>query len=358
MVEKIQDLLEKQGYLPIESNVPFVKLYVRYELSLAKVIQLLDCTEDVPLTVEQYAVFCEKSKEHIREGGYESIDFLTLVVTPFLNEVKKFILNDDHCWIVNSNTMSVIVYDNEPAEFYGLRNLIEAESIAKEPESEVYYESNTSRGYTGYYDNTPRQTKSLAQEFTPVNTAMVIFNVIVFFAMTIAGSTEDIEFMLDHGAMFVPAVLEDGQIYRFITCMFIHFGFMHLAGNMVVLLFLGDNVERAVGKIKFLLIYILGGIFGSIGSFTYALVRNPGIVSAGASGAIFAIIGALLWLVIRNKGQLEDMTTLRMCVLIAYALYNGFTSENVDMAAHLFGFLGGFLIAVLLYRKNDRSLAV
>ncbi|MBR1909867.1 MAG: rhomboid family intramembrane serine protease [Lachnospiraceae bacterium] len=187
---------------------------------------------------------------------------------------------------------------------------------------------------------------------------MVIFNVIVFFVMTFAGSTEDIEFMLDHGAMFVPAILEDGQIYRFITCIFIHFGFMHLAGNMVVLLFLGDNVERATGKLKFLLIYLLGGIFGSIGSFTYALVYNPGIVSAGASGAIFAVIGALLWLVIRNKGRLEDMTTLRMCVLIAYALYNGFTSENVDMAAHLFGFLGGFLIAVLLYRKNDRSLAV
>ncbi len=358
MVEKIQNLLEKQGYLPIESNVPFVKLYVRYEMSFAKVIQLLDCTEEVPLTVEQYTVFCDKSKEHIREMGYESIDFLTLIVTPFLNEAKKFILNDNHCWIVNSGTMTVIVYDNEPDEFYGLRRAIESESIAKEPESEVYYERNASRGYTGYYDNTPRQTKSFAQEFTPVNTAMVIFNVIVFFAMTFAGSTEDIEFMLNHGAMFVPAILEDGQIYRFITCIFIHFGFMHLAGNMVVLLFLGDNVERATGKLKFLLIYLLGGIFGSIGSFTYALVYNPGIVSAGASGAIFAVIGALLWLVIRNKGRLEDMTTLRMCVLIAYALYNGFTSENVDMAAHLFGFLGGFLIAVLLYRKNDRSLAV
>ena len=65
MVEKIQNLLEKQGYLPIESNVPFVKLYVRYEMSYAKVIQLLDCTEEVPLTVEQYTVFCDKSKEHI-----------------------------------------------------------------------------------------------------------------------------------------------------------------------------------------------------------------------------------------------------------------------------------------------------
>ena len=94
-------------------------------------------------------------------------------------------------------------------------------------------------------------------------------------------------------------------------------------------------------------------MFGSIGSFAFAMFYNPGIVSAGASGAIFALIGALLWLVIRNKGQLEDMTTLKMCVLIAYALYNGITSKNVDMAAHLFGLLGGFLAAIALYRKGS-----
>ena len=355
MVEKIQGLLEKQGYLKIESNVPFVKLFVQYEISSAIVIQVLDCIEDIPLTVDQYTVFCSKSKEHIRERGYEMIEFLTLIVTPDINEARKFVLSDDHCWIVNSETMSVIIYDNEPDDFYGLKELIESGSIADDAESEVYYERTSGTGYAGYYDGSPRQTKSLAEEFTPVNTALVILNVIVFFIMSFAGSTEDIDFMMEHGAMFVPYVLEKGEYYRFFTCMFIHFGFMHLAGNMVVLLFLGDNVERAVGGVKFVMIYLFGGLIGSIGSFAYALIYNPKIVSAGASGAIFAMIGALLWLVIRNRGRLEDMTLLRMCVLIAYALYNGITSENVDMAAHLFGLLGGFLVAVLMYRKKDRS---
>ena len=352
MVEKLQALLENQGYLKIESNVPFVILYVQYEISSARVVQVLDCTEEVPITVDQYSVFCAKSKEHIRDRGYETIDFLTLVVTPFVDEAKKFVVADDRCWIVNSHTMAVIIYDNEPDDFYGLRGVIEAgppapdviaaDVIAAEPSSEVYYQQSSSGG----------------REFTPVNTALVVINVIVFFAMTFIGPTEDVEFMLNHGAMFVPAVLEKGEYYRFFTCMFLHFGFMHLAGNMVVLLFLGDNVERAVGKFRFVLIYLLGGLFGSVGSFVYAFIYNPGIVSAGASGAIFALIGALLWLVIRNKGRLEDMTTLRMCVLIAYALYNGITSENVDMAAHLFGLFGGFLAAVILYRKNgNRSIA-
>ena len=354
MIDKIQSLLEKQGYLKIESNVPFVKLFVQYEMSSAKVIQVLDCVDEIPLTTEQYIVFCDKSKEHIRERGYESIDFLTLIVTPWVSEARKFVINDDHCWIVNSNTMALILYDNEPDDFYGLRQAIESEvaPLNQEPGPDREY---TGAGYSGYYDDNPRQEKSFSQEFTPVNTALVLINVVVFFVMSFYGSTEDVEFMLGHGAMFAPAVLEDGQIYRFFTCMFLHFGFMHLAGNMVVLMFLGDNVERAVGKLKYILMYLLGGMFGSLGSFLYALLYNRGIVSAGASGAIFAMIGALLWLVIRNKGKLEDMTTLRMCVLIAYALYNGITSENVDMAAHIFGLIGGFLAAVLLYRKNDRS---
>ncbi len=355
MVEKIQGLLEKQGYLKIESNVPFVNLFVQYEISSAKVVQVLDLVEDISITTEQYEVFCKKSKEHIRDQGYETIDFLTLVVTPFTSEARKFVLGDDHCWIVNSDTMSVLIYENEPAEFYGLKELIESEIPDQIKGPDVIYETTPSGNYTAYYDNTPRQSRSFAQEFTPVNTAFVIINVAVFILMSVFGSTEDIDFMLGHGAMFVPAILEKGEIYRFFTCMFIHFGFMHLAGNMVVLMFLGDNVERAVGRYKYVLIYILGGLFGSVGSFIFALMYNPGIVSAGASGAIFAMIGALLWLVIRNKGKLEDMTTLRMCVLIAYALYNGITSENVDMAAHLFGLIGGFLAAVVLYRKKDRS---
>ena len=193
----------------------------------------------------------------------------------------------------------------------------------------------------------------MADRITPVNTAFVVINVLVFFALSCLGSTEDTRFMLGHGAMFVPAVLEEGQYYRFFTCMFLHFGFMHLMGNMVFLLFLGDNVERTAGKVRYVLIYLLGGMIGSTGSFLYALVYNRGIVSAGASGSIFALIGALLWLVICHRGRLEDMTTSKVFILIAYALYSGLRSENVDMAAHLFGLFGGFLVAFIIYRKRD-----
>ena len=97
-------------------------------------------------------------------------------------------------------------------------------------------------------------------DFTPVNTALVIINVAAFIFLSLIGSTEDAEFMAGHGAMFVPAVVMGREYYRFFTCMFLHFGFMHLMGNMVTLLFLGDNVERAVGWLKYVIIYLGGGL--------------------------------------------------------------------------------------------------
>ena len=74
--------------------------------------------------------------------------------------------------------------------------------------------------------------------------------------------------------------------------------------------------------------------------------------SLGASGAIFGMIGALLWMLIRNQGRLEDITTPRILFLIAYSLYSGFRSTNVDNAAHIGGLLAGLLLCILLYRKK------
>ena len=77
--------------------------------------------------------------------------------------------------------------------------------------------------------------------------------------------------------------------------------------------------------------------------------------SLGASGAIFGITGALLWIVIRNRGRHAEITMPKIIFLIAYSLYNGFVSTNIDNAAHVGGLFGGFLLAILLYRKKGKA---
>ncbi|NLZ81065.1 MAG: rhomboid family intramembrane serine protease [Clostridiales bacterium] len=191
-----------------------------------------------------------------------------------------------------------------------------------------------------------------SKHFSSVNTILVIINVLVFIFLEIGGDTEDAYYMLTRGAMFVPLMVENGEYYRLFTSMFLHFGINHLTGNMISLLFLGDNLERALGKIKYLVLYLVSGLGASACSFAYNYIKGENVVAAGASGAVFGVIGALFYTLIRNKGKLEDLTSMRLGILIVYILYSGFVSSGIDNAAHIGGLLIGFLLAIPLYPKR------
>lgn len=181
---------------------------------------------------------------------------------------------------------------------------------------------------------------------------LIIINVVVFFLLSFRGMTEDTLYMLGNGAMFVPYVLEYGEYYRIFTSIFLHFGFDHLVNNMVSLGFLGWYLEAEVGEIKFLLIYFLSGIAGNILSGVWEIYIGDYAVSAGASGAVFGIIGALVYIAMRNHGRIGDISGRGLIFMAALSLYHGFTSTGVDNLAHIGGFLGGLILAILLYRKK------
>ena len=180
-------------------------------------------------------------------------------------------------------------------------------------------------------------------------------NVIVFLALSIQGMTEDAEFMLHHGAMYVPYVAEGDEYYRLFTCMFLHFGFEHLMNNMVVLLIVGWNLEMAVGKVKYLFLYIGSGLCGNAVSAIWDIRTGEYAVSAGASGAVFGMIGGLLYVALRNRGRIGDISGRGIAFMVIVTLYYGFSNTGVDNAAHVGGLLSGFLLAVLLYRKRERE---
>lgn len=180
-------------------------------------------------------------------------------------------------------------------------------------------------------------------------------NVIVFLVLSIQGMTEDAEFMLHHGAMYVPYVAEGDEYYRLFTCMFLHFGFEHLMNNMVVLLIVGWNLEMAVGKVKYLFLYIGSGLCGNVVSAIWDIRTGEYAVSAGTSGAVFGMIGALLYVALRNRGRIGDISGRGIAFMVIVTLYYGFSNTGVDNAAHVGGLLSGFLLAVLLYRKRERE---
>lgn len=188
-----------------------------------------------------------------------------------------------------------------------------------------------------------------------VTVLLACINVIIFLVLSMQGMTEDAEFLLHHGAMYVPYVAEGGEYYRLFTCMFLHFGFEHLMNNMVVMLIVGWNLEMAVGKLRFLLIYMASGLCGNVASAVWDISTGEYAVSAGASGAVFGLIGALLYAAVCNRGRIGEISGRGIIFMIFIMLYYGFTSSGIDNAAHIGGLLTGFVFAVLLYRKRKRE---
>lgn len=180
---------------------------------------------------------------------------------------------------------------------------------------------------------------------------LVAANVLVYAVLEMLGDTEDVEFMLEHGACYTPYVVGYGKYYLLFTSMFLHFGLEHLFSNMLVLLFLGNTLEEKIGKIRFLLIYLLGGVAGNVISVAVELQRADFYVSAGASGAVFALIGGLCWLVVKNKGKLDEISAERMGLLIVLSVFEAFTESGIDGSAHIGGMITGFILCALLTIK-------
>jgi rhomboid protease GluP len=189
--------------------------------------------------------------------------------------------------------------------------------------------------------------------FTPrviVTPALVIANVLVFVAMVATGVhffAPTAQSVANWGANFGPKTM-DGQWWRLVTCMFLHYGILHLAFNMWILWDLGRLVERLVGNIGFAVLYFVSGIAGSIASLAW----NPTVVSAGASGAVFGVAGALLGLIAfrRDTVPAAVLKQLRNSI-VAFVLYNvfyGMTATGIDMAAHIGGLVAGFVCGLIL----------
>ena len=187
----------------------------------------------------------------------------------------------------------------------------------------------------------------------PVTVFLILINILVFLAVELTGGSEDTMHMLQCGAGYTPAIIQ-GEYYRIFTSMFLHFGPQHLGNNMLVLFVLGSRLERVIGKLRFIVIYLAGGMTGSVLSLVWDLRQGEYAVSAGASGAVFAVMGAMIYVVIRNKGRLEDLSVRQILVMAVFSLYFGFASSGVDNAAHTGGLAAGFLLAVFCYHRRKK----
>ena len=184
-----------------------------------------------------------------------------------------------------------------------------------------------------------------------VTWALLGINLLVWLVVEARGGAEDVDLLLDFGAMFGP-LIGSGDYWRLFTAMFLHVGTAHLFFNSLGLFIFGQIVERAFGHARFAIIYVLAGLFGSV----FSVLFNPLAIAAGASGAIFGIVGALaaFFLVQRDLlGAIGQRSLVGILFIMVIQFLYGLNTPGVDNWAHLGGLLGGFAIGLALAPRYD-----
>jgi rhomboid protease GluP len=171
---------------------------------------------------------------------------------------------------------------------------------------------------------------------------LLIANVLMFVIMGAGTGSFDwsAQTLLNWGANLGEYSLH-GQWRRLITASYLHGGFQHIVGNMVLLLIVGTLVSRKTGEIGFLVVYSICGVAAQM----LSAAGHPEIVSVGASGAIAGIMGVACILATSDRCPEIDGKWLTQ-TLVLNALYS--FAPNVDWLAHLGGFLAGLACGVAL----------
>lgn len=237
-------------------------------------------------------------------------------------------------WFLDIKTGKLYIYEYQKLKYHNLENNLE-------PFTQKFLK-----------EKAIQERKEIRRMLTPVNTILVLINVIVFCVLSFLGDVNNPGFMMKYGAMDWLDVVEKGQYYRLFTSMFLHFGADHLLQNMLILLVIGCRLERITGKLKYLIIYIGSGLTGAVASLVFTLAADQNTVSAGASGAIFGIMGGLLCCILtdviqKKRHRVEEIGLTGMIFMVCSALSYGFFATGVDNAAHIGGVVGGFILTYI-----------
>lgn len=195
-----------------------------------------------------------------------------------------------------------------------------------------------------------KKTNNKRDKYMMLTNILIAINLLVFLISAWISKNIfniDIYTLIIMGAK-VNSLIDKGQVWRLITCAFLHGGLIHIFFNMYALKILGPEIEYVYGKIKYLVIYLLSAIAASIFSYIF----GPQSVSVGASGVIFGLFGAMLIFGIKHRKQMGKAYMMNILQVIFVNVIIGISSSNIDNAAHFGGLIVGALIALLLGERR------
>lgn len=190
----------------------------------------------------------------------------------------------------------------------------------------------------------------------PFWTTILLATIVVIYAVTVLLNgnlsllpTEQNDALTEWGAKVNQQVVFEGQWWRLFTVMFLHNGIIHILTNGYALYIIGNEVEGLFGRLRFLAVFFISGLAGSVASVAFSPFNVSGV---GASGAIFGLIGALgVYFGLHRSlfGARGNMQFWNIILIVVINLGFGFSGIlPIDNSAHLGGLLGGALIGYIL----------
>lgn len=175
---------------------------------------------------------------------------------------------------------------------------------------------------------------------TMVTYIIIAVNILIYAIMTVLEYVFHVDqnlLLIIFGAK-VNSLIDAGQIWRLASCMFLHLGIPHLLCNCYAIYVYGPIVEKLYGRWRFILIYFISGLSGSILSYAFSPTA-----SVGASGAIFGLIGCMFYFRERYPDIFKRIFGKTLFIVLGVNLMLGFIQSGIDNYGHIGGFLGGFV---------------
>ena len=341
MTGRIRKLLLVRGYKEVQ--VTYYSVYIKQQKDGFRVLRLLDERDPILANADQIISDENKISELLREHLSGQVEYTNIImVSDIISEqVRSLVQEPVHVIVLSSLEKKAMLFDCQFEE-------------RKDVEQELNELMLDKDGIKTYWRS------QIKHYIAPVTVVLFLINVVVHVLLSCLGDVYDGEFMYQHGASSFLDVLNKRQYWRLFTSMFLHFGVQHLAGNMIALLFLGGMLERRIGSVRYLAIYILSGMCGGVISCLYEyyqysnhlIMGDTLSVSAGASGAVFGIIGALIFIVIFHRKKEEEINLRQLAWMALFSVLSGVLTTGIDNAAHIGGLIFGFLFAYLLAHRR------
>lgn len=358
--DRLSNSLINMGFHRINSNSNGIYMFYQAGERGITIVSVFHAINGDELSLTQYEHIRNQMKNNFRNSYSGPVSQLNLILTVNPDRAKQLCSasGDDSHWIIDLRQNRLMIYETGSNGFTDFKDKVE-QMLDEEMQERAQHTQGLNPNWQTQEPRRGQARRNMAMELlTPVNVVIILVNIIVFIICHYTGilGTEEEKYV--KGALSWYFIKENQEYYRLLTSMFMHSDWSHLFNNMLVLLFIGNHLERITGKWRYVFIYFGTGILAGTTSISYNMWKedilsasNHLTLSIGASGAVFGVVGAMLYIVIVNKGRLRDISRSRMILFVILSLYSGIANSQIDQAAHIGGFLAGVLLAAVLYRR-------